>query len=254
MVQFKANLAFDYRQADLYAGYESADFLKDSSKPGHMFYVYTSETTAITVTGKNFTYTDDDIPISGVTQSATLFFLSPQGQYIPAYSLSKFSISISEAFDFIQKPPLKVLQEVFEGNDTIEGSRYADHINGFKGQDKLTGGDKADVFYFTYKETSANRDIINDFHHNQDKIAIDDAIFKGISKNNKNDVFCDLSKSQPDRNDKLLYDRDTGILSYDKDGRGGAPAVKIAVLNWDNPTNNQKFDHPVFDPGDLLIV
>lgn len=248
MVTLKANLVFDYRKADLYAGYESASFIPDDSNPSSMFYVYPSASTAITVTGRNFVYNDDDIPISGTTKAATLFVYSPQGEYIPAYSLSKFSITIEKAGEYIFQTPSKVLSDIFSGNDDISGSRFADHINGFEGKDDLFGGKGADTFYFTYRETNKKFDTIEDFKHDKDHIAIDDAFFSGLSQQNLNDTFHDVTNDRIERDDRLLYNSDTGILKYDRDGSGSARAVKIALFEDANDR------HPTIDAGDILIV
>jgi hypothetical protein len=41
--------------------------------------------------------------------------------------------------------------------------------------------------------------------------------------------FCDSAEAQDSR-DRILYDRDTGIIRFDKDGDGAAKAVVIAKV------------------------
>ena len=47
-----------------------------------------------------------------------------------------------------------------------------------------------------------------------------------------------------DANDHFIYNKTTGGLYFDKDGKGGAASVEIAILDH----------HPVFNFHDMLII
>src|SRR5215210_2771002 len=102
---------------------------------------------------------------------------------------------------------------------------------GGAGNDILSGGSGADVFYFnTALNSSTNVDTIRDFSVPDDTIRLEDAVFKGLALGTlAADAFC-ISSGALDREDRIIYNKSTGALSYDADGTGAAAAIKFAQL------------------------
>ncbi len=128
------------------------------------------------------------------------------------------------------------------GADEYVGSAFADKMNGGLGNDVLTGGAGRDVFVFstklgTYKTNkTTNFDKILDFNVKDDSIWLDNAVFKKLGKGTelkpgklKKDFFATGTKAA-DVNDYLVYNKKTGVLSYDADGSGKGKAIEFAQL------------------------
>jgi Ca2+-binding RTX toxin-like protein len=140
----------------------------------------------------------------------------------------------------------------FGGNDKIVGNTTANFINGGSGNDKisgrwgndrLSGGTGDDTFYFSSKLSStSNVDRIKDFTHDVDHLALSDTIFGALGKSVTTSEFR-LGTAARDSNDYLIYDKPTGKLYYDADGKGGTKAILFADLK----------NGAVLDSGDFLI-
>lgn len=135
-----------------------------------------------------------------------------------------------------------------EGSDTIEGGKGNDTINGGSGSDMLTGGKGKDAFEFS--DALGDVDTITDFSVNHDRIQLDSAVFQAldpdsifvdsgtgmryvvVGKNGqlKADSFT-IGTEAKDANDFIIYNRETGALSYDADGSGAGAAVQFATLS-----------------------
>jgi Ca2+-binding RTX toxin-like protein len=131
-----------------------------------------------------------------------------------------------------------------KGKDALTGGSGDDKFYGGYGNDKLAGMDGADVFIFNAKlgtsktDRKVNFDTISDFKAQEDKIWLDNAIFKKLGTTGSettpaalNKKFFKLGKQAGDKNDYVVYDRKTGILSYDADGSGAKAAIEIAKLS-----------------------
>ena len=119
----------------------------------------------------------------------------------------------------------------YAGNDRLVGGAGNDFLVGGTGKDILNGGSGADVFYFnTALNSSTNVDTIQDFSVQDDTIRLEDAVFKGLALGTlAADAFC-ISSGALDREDRIIYNKSTGALSYDADGTGTAAAIKFAQL------------------------
>ncbi len=147
------------------------------------------------------------------------------------------------------------------GNDFLQGGAAADALDGGSGHDillggpgadRLTGGAGADTFFFAAAlldpDGTPNIDTITDFSHSQgDLIVLNTfaafgsfpaAAFHAIDGMDAREVFGVY----------VLYDPQTGILSYDADGAAGAgPAVAFAKMG--------ESGHPaVMQAGDFLVA
>jgi Ca2+-binding RTX toxin-like protein len=138
------------------------------------------------------------------------------------------------------------------GNDRLLGGGGADRLSGGLGNDTLSGGAGADTFVFDTRPGKAkNLDRIIDFNVADDTIRLGHGVFKTLSKTGSdaapvalNKKFFTIGAEAKDKNDHLIYDKRTGVLSYDRDGSGAGEAVAIVKLQ-----KNLKLTH-----ADFLIV
>jgi Ca2+-binding RTX toxin-like protein len=130
------------------------------------------------------------------------------------------------------------------GKDTLGGGLGNDKLWGGAGNDVLSGGGGKDVFAFDSKlgtartDRKVNFDKITDFNVRDDAIWLDNAVFAKLGKKGSeaspakiSKAFFTIGTKAKDRNDYLIYNNKTGVLSYDKDGSGKAKAVEFAILS-----------------------
>ena len=119
----------------------------------------------------------------------------------------------------------------YAGADKLLGGAGNDVLAGGAGNDVLSGGAGADVFLFdTAPNRSTNLDRIQDFSVPGDTIRLEDAVFRGLARGAlAADAFC-VGAGARDGEDRIIYNKATGALSYDADGSGAAAAVKFAQL------------------------
>ena len=122
------------------------------------------------------------------------------------------------------------------GKDTLNGGAGDDRLCGRAGSDRLTGGSGKDAFVFDTKPNKkTNLDKITDFRSDQDKLWLDNKIFKKLGKGSESKpgklkkAFFEIGSKADDRNDYLIYDRKKGVLYSDADGNG--PKAQVAFAN-----------------------
>jgi len=121
-----------------------------------------------------------------------------------------------------------------KGNDLLKGDADDDVLYGEEGNDKLTGGAGNDTFVFNKKASKANFDTITDFKSGQDKLFLDNAVFKKLGTTGtfdapaKLDVSMFRTNKAKDKNDYLVYKG--GVLYYDANGSAKGGEVEIAKL------------------------
>jgi serralysin len=133
------------------------------------------------------------------------------------------------------------------GNDLLNGGIGNDRLFGGLGNDSLTGSANADIFVFnTALNAATNRDVVTDFTHAQDKFWLENAIFTklGAGLHALSAAFFHAGAAAADANDYIVYDKASGVLSYDADGNGSHAAIAIAVLT----------NHAVLTAGDFLVI
>lgn len=130
-------------------------------------------------------------------------------------------------------------------DNAITGNSARNVIDGRGGADDLFGGAGTDVFVFSTELGAGNVDRIMDFSAADDTIRLVKSAFAGLDIGALPvSAFKDVAVSAIDANDRILYDHDTGVLSYDADGSGSAAAVQFAVVN----------NHAILSASDFQIV
>ncbi|NEO36602.1 MAG: matrixin family metalloprotease [Moorea sp. SIOASIH] len=120
------------------------------------------------------------------------------------------------------------------GHDTLNGGAGDDILYGGTGNDVLSGGTGADKFFFNI--TTEGIDYITDFVSQQgDKLQISASGFgSGLVQGILDVGQFVLGAAALDTNDRFIYDRSSGLLSFDADGSGTLGAVQVA--NFSNKT------------------
>jgi Ca2+-binding RTX toxin-like protein len=122
-------------------------------------------------------------------------------------------------------------------NDRLFGGGGADKLDGGAGSDNLTGGAGRDQFLFTvYDGTSDHADRVLDFRPRDDRLQLDNAVFTRLGPAGALDPdrFVRGAAAQ-DREDRLIWNRQDGSLSYDPDGTGRKDAVLVALFDQRTP-------------------
>ena len=133
--------------------------------------------------------------------------------------------------------------------NTIVGNNAANVIDGGGGADRLRGNGGADRFAFTSALSASNIDEIIDFKHVDDVIALDDAVFSGLTAGGAftaamlrmaGGASVAVTTSQ-----RIIYDTTGGSLFFDRDGSAGVySAIKFATLTG----------APTIDHTDFMVV
>ena len=105
-------------------------------------------------------------------------------------------------------------------------------MSGGSGRDTMTSGSGYDFFAFESRLSRSAIDTVTDFSVKDDTIMLWKGIFKVAASTSgliSSAAFWTGSKAH-DRSDRIIYDKDTGALSYDPDGTGSKAAQQFAVL------------------------
>jgi len=124
-----------------------------------------------------------------------------------------------------------------DGDDWLDGGAGNDWLGGGSGNDILTGGTGVDTFVFDTVPTISNIDVITDFNHAEDVIALSSAIFT---------AFAGHEGERVGQNANLFYNNFSGTLYYDADGSQPGSAEAFAILGQDT--------HPVTFDTVLIIA
>lgn len=116
------------------------------------------------------------------------------------------------------------------GADSLYGGAGNDTLTGGAGRDSLTGGAGADAFVFNIAPIALNRDVIADFSVKDDTLQLTKAVFAKLGATVTASEFR-IGVSAIDSDDRLIYNKITGVLSYDADAHGGNTQLTIATLH-----------------------
>jgi pimeloyl-ACP methyl ester carboxylesterase len=135
------------------------------------------------------------------------------------------------------------------GNDKLTGRSGSDLLLGGIGNDIIYGGADNDMLYggigndtFGFMYTNEGQDIIADFVHGTDKIAISQTGFK-LSANTTVYFIANSNPKATNTNPALLYNTSTGLLTYDSNGSSWFGQSKLATL----------IGTPVLTDSDILL-
>lgn len=119
----------------------------------------------------------------------------------------------------------------FGGIDTLIGGIGNDSLIGGAGADRLTGNAGKDCFVFTSK--TEGKDIITDFSVVDDTIYVSKAGFGGGLTAGAVVTAAQfrLGAAADDSSDRFIYNKSTGGLFFDIDGKGGIGQVQFATLS-----------------------
>ncbi|RDI62014.1 calcium-binding protein [Microvirga subterranea] len=133
----------------------------------------------------------------------------------------------------------------YGGNDTLRGQGGNDYLFGGDGNDVLYGGAGKDAFVFDTKPNkTTNKDAIKDFKVVDDTIRLDNAVFTKVGGNGtlKASAFwTNTTGKAHDKDDRVIYDKDSGVLYYDADGSGKGAAVAFATISKNLALTNKDF-------------
>jgi Ca2+-binding RTX toxin-like protein len=119
------------------------------------------------------------------------------------------------------------------GNDELNGGPGNDTLVGGLGDDQLTGGDGQDRFVFerAIKE-GGNVDTVTDFASGSDTIALTGSVFAALRGDSdlSDNLWLTNSSNAPTARSYLVFDAQSGVLSYDPDGSGPANSIAICTL------------------------
>jgi Ca2+-binding RTX toxin-like protein len=107
------------------------------------------------------------------------------------------------------------------GANTLNGGGAADYLMGFGG---------ADIFQFTTALGGGNVDALADFSAVDDTIALDDAVFAGLTPGALPASAFVAGSAAADADDRIIYDSATGQILFDADGNGSGLAVLFATV------------------------
>lgn len=130
-----------------------------------------------------------------------------------------------------------------DGLDRLNGGTGNDTLNGGLGRDTLTGGTGFDSFVFDTALGAGNVDEITDFNVVQDTIRLDQSIFGALALGGlaANAFVSNASGNATTAGHRIIYDNTSGDLFYDRDGTGGAAAIKFAELDVGLALTNADF-------------
>lgn len=141
---------------------------------------------------------------------------------------STYKVNVSVEF-----PPAPA-QPGVAGADKLNGGSGNDLLDGGLAADTLTGGAGEDSFRFSTALGNGNVDWIKDFNVADDTILLDNLIFTNLGNDGAlalGAFFKSASGVAHDADDRIIYDTDSGVLSYDADGSGQGAAVQFAQLS-----------------------
>ncbi len=113
----------------------------------------------------------------------------------------------------------------------LDGNGGRDTLNGRGGADMMSGGGGRDTFRFDSTLGATNIDTLPDFVSIDDTIEIDNAKLVGLTVGVLNADAFHVGTAAADAEDRIIYDRGIGALSFDPDGNAAGRAIQFADLS-----------------------
>jgi Ca2+-binding RTX toxin-like protein len=150
------------------------------------------------------------------------------------YALTSFQLnagaSIEEIFVGGPNPTAQINLTGNELANNLVGNAGFNWLNGGAGNDYLRGEGGPDNFAFSSALSPQNIDFIADFTSGLDKIALDDAVFTGLSGGTLSaSAFANGNATTADH--RIIFQGTTGALLFDADGNGAGAAVQFASVS-----------------------
>jgi Ca2+-binding RTX toxin-like protein len=121
-----------------------------------------------------------------------------------------------------------------DGDDTLDGGKGKDKLHGGDGNDTLMGGSGKDKLWgddgqdsFLFHQLGAV-DVLKDFNPVDDSILLARSAFTQLSLGTLAPESFNDGSTPLDADDRILYDKASGALSYDPDGDGAQQAIQFA--------------------------
>lgn len=129
------------------------------------------------------------------------------------------------------------------GRDILLGGTGNDQLNGGLGSDNLQAGAGSDSFVFTTTlSATTNVDKLPDFNHVADTIKLDDHVFASIGALGAlGAARFHSGAAAHDASDRVIYNKTTGQVFYDRDGTGAAAKVLFATITAGSPLDHTDF-------------
>lgn len=140
-----------------------------------------------------------------------------------------------------------------DGDDVVKNKDggKAGLMYGRDGNDKFVLGTRSDKIVFdTELDAATNVDRVRNFETGEDRLYLDDDTFALASAPGTLEKFEFRKGTEAvDADDRIIYDRDSGVLAYDADGVDGAEAVQFAQLD-----EGQKLKYSDITFGDFTLI
>jgi serralysin len=128
------------------------------------------------------------------------------------------------------------------GDDKVYGDAGDDWVYGGEGTDTLTGGTGTDTFVFNSQlNWFTNVDTITDFDPATETIELSSSVFTELDWGALDADAFHIGSVAADAEDRIMYDPETGSLSYDADGAGGAWSSRFAYVDENLPLTASDF-------------
>lgn len=133
----------------------------------------------------------------------------------------------------------------YAGADTLVGNGGNDTLIGGLGRDVLQGGAGRDAFRFDQTPGTANADTMQDFSVPDDTIQLENGVMPGLGLWGGMlfaSAFAANTTGQATNSlQRIIYDRDDGLIFYDADGIGGAARQLLAGVGKNLAMTNADF-------------
>jgi Ca2+-binding RTX toxin-like protein len=177
----------------------------------------------------------DSSLVAVVEETGTYYVL--EGSWSPTAPGDGFAEAVPEGSTYevnvsVEFPPAPV-EPGTAGSDRLVVGGGGDLLDGGLAADRLTGGAGEDSFRFSTALGDGNVDRITDFDVGDDTILLDNLVFESAGGDGALALGAfhrSASGVAHDASDRILYDTDSGALSYDADGNGDGAAVQFARL------------------------
>lgn len=153
--------------------------------------------------------------------------------------LSSKSDGINKAADLVRARDGNDKVFAKGGNDTLDGAGGKDKLHGGTGDDTLLGGIGRDKLWgdggedsFLFREIDAV-DVLKDFDPGADSILLSAAVFSELDAGTLLPEQFNDGSTPLDGDSRILFDKATGVISYDRDGDGSTAAIAFAKVATD---------------------